>query len=141
MWGNGCCYNGTVTGGLLKEAPTTADSNYPIPYLGWTSDGKAFLHIGSGTWIALSGGGGGSGVDSINGQKGAISIAGTPPITVNTSGTTMTISTTASSTGIQSIELDEGTLDESTVQLKGDSAQGVKTTITSPSMQNSRKKK
>jgi hypothetical protein len=140
MWGNGCCYNGTVTGGLLKEAPTTADSNYPIPYLGWTEDGKAFLHIGSGNWITLPGGGG-SGVDSVNGQKGAITIAGTAPIEVKTSGTTVTISTTAYSTGIQSIELDEGTLDESAVQLKGDTKQGVKTTITSPSMQNSRKKK
>lgn len=106
MWDR-CC-DGFIKGGLLPEDPTTSDKNYPIGFLGWTAAGKAFLHIGSGTWIDLSGGGSGSGVSSINGATGSITIVGTPPITVGTTGTTVTIGSTASA-GIQSIITDNGT--------------------------------
>ena len=63
MLSNRCCYNGTITGGTISADPTATDTNYPIGFIGWTPANKAFLHIGSGTWIditakAESGGGG-----------------------------------------------------------------------------------
>lgn len=50
----GCCLNNTLTGGTISSAPTAKDTNYPIGFIGWTPDNKAFLHVGSGTWIALN---------------------------------------------------------------------------------------
>lgn len=48
------CCNGFIRGGRLSSTPTKDTTGYGIPYLGYTVDGKAFLHIGSGTWIALN---------------------------------------------------------------------------------------
>ena len=50
---HGCCYNDLLRSGKINADPTSEDTGYPTPYLGWTPEGKAFLHIGSGTWIAL----------------------------------------------------------------------------------------
>lgn len=48
------CCNGFVKGGRLSSAPTADTTGYDTPFLGYTVDGKAFLHIGSGKWIALN---------------------------------------------------------------------------------------
>lgn len=54
MLSNRCCYNGTITGAPISTDPTANDTNYPIGFIGWTPDNKAFLHVGSGTWIDIT---------------------------------------------------------------------------------------
>lgn len=51
---HGCCYNDLIRGGTLSADPTTADTGYPIRYLGWTPEGRVFLHIGSGKWLDVT---------------------------------------------------------------------------------------
>ena len=53
MFSNRCCFNGTITGDTISADPTATDTNYPIGFIGWTPANKAFLHTGSGNWIAL----------------------------------------------------------------------------------------
>lgn len=173
MWENRCCNDTNIKGALLSSDPTSEDINYPPGFIGWTEDEKVYFHIGSGRWvdISASGGGGGSGVDSINGLKGALNITADPPLKATSSGkdikitleekyiktinginptdagdftidktdpititpgdNKVTVGSTGGggNTGIETITLDNGVLDEKDIELKGDSKQGVKTTM------------
>lgn len=54
MRSNTGCHKGTITGGTISADPTATDTNYPIGFIGWTPENKAFLHVGSGTWIDIT---------------------------------------------------------------------------------------
>lgn len=93
MWANRCCNDTNIKGALLSSDPTSEDINYPPGFIGWTEDGDIYFHTGSGRWvdISASGGGGGAGVESINGQKGAITLTADSPLKITRSGKTLNI--------------------------------------------------
>ena len=132
MWKNRSCCLPCILGSIFQSPPTADDANYLPGYIAWTEDGGVYFHIGSGQWIDLSGGGGGGGgVTSVNGKTGAVTITGTPPITVTTTGNNVIIgSTGGGGGGIQSIITDNGTATPNAngeVEIKGVSAQGTST--------------
>lgn len=131
MWKNRFCCLPCIDGSRFDEAPTTDDINYPPGYIAWTEDGEVYFHTGSGNWVQISGGGGGGGVTSVNGKTGAVTITGTPPITVTTTGNNVIIgSTGGGGVGIQSIITDNGTATPNAsgeVEIKGVAVQGTST--------------
>lgn len=54
MQNHSCFHNTTLTGGQISADPTSTDTNYRIGFIGWTPANKAFLHVGSGTWIDIT---------------------------------------------------------------------------------------